>query len=70
MKLRSHPLVVPLQSIFVDNRVTFLQMPFYTKGDLRRWDEPSRCVDYISAVWQTSCCLQSKIVILGSVKAW
>ena len=39
VKLRSHPLVVPLQSIFVDQGVTFLQMPFYANGDLRRWIE-------------------------------
>ena len=39
MKLRSHPLVVPLQSIFMENDVTFLQMPFYANGDLRRWVE-------------------------------
>lgn len=39
VKLRSHPLVVPLQGIFMDSGVTFLQMPFYTNGDLRRWVE-------------------------------
>ena len=39
VKLRSHPLVVPLHSIFVDHGVTFLQMPFYANGDLRRWVE-------------------------------
>lgn len=38
-KLRNHPLVVPLQSIFVDGGVTFLQMPFYRNGDLRAWVE-------------------------------
>ena len=39
VKLRSHPLVVPLRSIFVDHEVTFLQMPFYANGNLRRWVE-------------------------------
>ena len=39
VRLRSHPLVVPLQSIFVDHGVTFLQIPFYANGDLRRWVE-------------------------------
>ena len=34
-KLGNHPLVVRLQSIFVDGGVTFLQMPFYRNGDLR-----------------------------------
>ncbi len=39
VKLRKHPLVVPLQSIFMDGGVTFLQMPFYRNGDLRTWVE-------------------------------
>jgi len=39
VKLRKHPLVVPLQSIFMDGGATFLQMPFYKNGDLRTWVE-------------------------------
>ncbi len=38
-KLCKHPLVVPLQSIFVDGGIIFLQMPFYRNGDLRAWVE-------------------------------
>lgn len=34
-----HPLVVPLHSIFEDDNITYLQMPFYEKGDLRTWME-------------------------------
>ena len=50
VKLHSHPLVVPLQSIFLDQGVTFLQMPFYANGDLRRWVEQIKarhcCIQY------------------------
>ncbi len=34
-----HPLVVPLHSIFEDDNITYLQMRFYEKGDLRTWME-------------------------------
>ncbi len=34
-----HPLVVPLQSIFEDDNIIYLQMRFYEKGDLRTWME-------------------------------
>jgi len=38
-RLRKHPLVVPLQSIFVDGGATFLQVPFYRNGNLQTWIE-------------------------------
>lgn len=46
-KLGSHPLVVPLQSIFVDNGATYLQMPFYQHGDLRAWVEKIKVHLYV-----------------------
>ena len=57
VKLKGHPLIVPLQSVFVDNGVTYLQMPFYRHGNLRTWVEQMKashpCNQYLS-----SCLLQ------------
>lgn len=39
VKLKGHPLVVPLESVFVDRGITYLQMPFYQRGNLRTWVE-------------------------------
>ena len=43
-KLQGHPLIVPLQSIFVEGGVTYLQMPFYPKGNLRIWVEQVKVI--------------------------
>ena len=39
VKLCDHPLVVNLQSVFMDGQAMFLQMPFYKHGNLRIWVE-------------------------------
>lgn len=39
VKLQGHPLIVPLESVFVDRGITYLQMPFYQRGNLRTWVE-------------------------------
>ena len=39
VKLKGHPLIVPLESVFVDRGITYLQMPFYQHGNLRTWVE-------------------------------
>lgn len=38
-KLKGHPLIVPLESVFVDKGATYFQMPFYQHGNLRTWVE-------------------------------
>ena len=38
-RLKGHPLIVPLESVFVDKGTTYLQMPFYGHGKLRTWVE-------------------------------
>lgn len=38
-KLCGHPLIVPLQSTFMDADRLYLQMPFYQNGNLRNWVE-------------------------------
>ena len=38
-KLHRHPLIVPLQSTFLDADRLYLQMPFYKDGSLRHWAE-------------------------------
>ena len=38
-KLCGHPLLVQLQSVFVDGQAMYLQMPFYRHGNLRTWFE-------------------------------
>ena len=43
-KLQGHPLIVPLQSIFVDEGVTHLQMPSHPKGNLRIWVEQVKVI--------------------------
>ena len=43
-KLQGHPLIVPLQSIFVDGGVTYLQIPFYPGGNLRIWVEQVKVI--------------------------
>ena len=50
VKLRSHPLVLPLQSIFEDQGVIYLQMPFYVNGDLRRWVEQIKVMHHCPLV--------------------
>ena len=39
VKLCEHPLIVQLQSVFMDGQAIFLQMPFYQHGNLRTWFE-------------------------------
>lgn len=39
VKLRDHPLVVHLESVFLDGQAIYLQMPFYKHGNLRTWVE-------------------------------
>ena len=38
-RLRGHPLLVQLQSVFADGQALYLQMPFYKHGNLRTWFE-------------------------------
>ena len=76
VKLRGHPLVVPLQGIFVDHGVTFLQMPFYANGDLRRWVEQikvqlpcSMCYCHLMAVQHALHLQLPHILNVGSMSS-
>eukprot|EP00899_Mesostigma_viride_P007935 jgi/Mesvir1/17142/Mv07566-RA.1 len=37
LKALQHPLVIPLERVFIDNNVAYLQMPYYKNGNLRGW---------------------------------
>ena len=50
VKLKGHPLIVPLESVFVDKGITYLQMPFYQHGNLRTWVEQLK-VSLHECIW-------------------
>lgn len=68
VKLKGHPLIVPLESVFVDRGITYLQMPFYQRGNLRTWVEQLKVrlfiVLHIMDLHMHATCLRIRVRML------